>query len=90
MEATKKCSKCLVEKALEEFYLKRNQPDSQCKECKRSQRKSTYVGKSTIEAYSLTKNLFDVFFEAEKRCLDQSSIYLHKLLITKERKGSAL
>ncbi|MCK5073272.1 MAG: hypothetical protein KAQ98_07580 [Bacteriovoracaceae bacterium] len=52
----KTCSKCLVEKSLDEFYRKGSRIDSWCKFCKKKKRRANYiVGKNELNKGELER-----------------------------------
>lgn len=76
----KTCTKCLDYKPISEFYLKRNKPESVCKECKKSARRTKYVGAKSEKIFSLLTNVTDELVNIEFHRLEN----LHSLVATIE------
>ena len=61
----RRCTKCLVIKKINDFYKKRNQRDTTCKECKRSIRKAKYQFTKNKNKMNVLIKFFDIIFDSE-------------------------
>jgi hypothetical protein len=73
---TRKCTKCLSLKDVNDFYSKGNRIASECKQCKKSIKKAKYVAKASHSQCASVNKVIDVFCELQNV---QYENYLQKL-----------
>ena len=68
--STQRCTKCLVLKKVDDFYKKRNQWDTICKECKCAARRAKYVSTKKRKEIATLIKFFDIIFDSEIKTLE--------------------
>jgi hypothetical protein len=87
LHQTKKCTKCLVDLPLSEFYSMGNRVDSWCKECKKSKRRSKYVSTKSVDTFDRLKRCLDLLYEVEKKELDAINERLEEMVVQCQKRG---
>ena len=67
--SNRRCTKCLVIKRIDDFYRKRNQWDTICKECKCAARRAKYVSREKVNEMETLIKFFDIMFDIEMKAL---------------------
>ena len=70
MDKTKKCTMCLVDLSLDNFYSKGNRLDSACKECVKSNKKAKYVSREIELNVDRLKKIFDIIVAIEIKTIN--------------------
>lgn len=84
---TKRCSKCLGEFPLSEFYSMGNRKDSWCKPCKKAHRNAKYVSTKSVDAFDRIKKCLDLIYATENKQLDATLMRLERMVIICQKRG---